>query len=298
MSPFTRRKFLYKSAAGLAGASLIPALSGCSGKTSEKTSSPTIGVQSWVVRELIGKDFPGTLKMLSEMGYNSIEMCSPPSYKDFGFGALQSLPAAELKKILNDAGMSCVSCHYPFSELKESLSARMDFASELGLTQMVVSTFWLPETATLADWKKAADELNAMGEQSAKQGLQMAFHNHNEEFSMLEGELIYDALLSQFDPNLVKMQFQVWVVSLGFKAADYFRRHPGRFISAHLYDWSGTGEEMVPLGKGVVDWNDFFDAAKTGGVKNTFVEMDVPMLQESSEFLKKIENPYVRSTKF
>ena len=81
------------------------------------------------------------------------------------------------------------------------------------------------------------------------------------------------------------MQFQVWVIIMGYKAADYFRKYPGRFISAHLYDWTGTGEEQVPVGQGKVDWKEFFAAAKKGGVKNYFVEMKEG-LQESAEFLK------------
>jgi sugar phosphate isomerase/epimerase len=42
---------------------------------------------------------------------------------------------------------------------------------------------------------------------------------------------------------------------------------------------------MVPLGKGQVDWKDFFEAAKVGGVRNYFVEMK-DGLQESADFLK------------
>ena len=90
------------------------------------------------------------------------------------------------------------------------------------------------------------------------------------EFEKRGDELIYDVLLDQFDPDLVKMQFQVAVVNIGYNAADYFRKYPGRFISAHLSDWSKDKEEQVPIGQGVVDWQDFFKAAKIGGVKNYF----------------------------
>jgi hypothetical protein len=117
----------------------------------------------------------------------------------------------------------------------------------------------------------------------------MVFHNHNQEFEKLEGQLIYDALLQQLDPNLVKMQFQLWVIIAGYKAADYFRRFPGRFISAHLSDWSGVAEEQVPLGKGKVDWKDFFEASGVGGLQNFYVEMDMPVLKESAAYLKKMK---------
>jgi sugar phosphate isomerase/epimerase len=284
MDLLNRRKFISKGVTGLAGASLLlPNLLRAEGKSKELKS---IGFQSWVVKDDIGKDFPGTLKKMGALGFNSLEMCSPPGYSKFGFGALQSLSASKLKGIINNAGFTCVSCHYGFSELKDHAQERIDFAKELGLTQMVVSSYGLPKDATLDDWKKAADETNKLGEVTQKSGLQLAYHNHNTEFEKSDGKLIYDELLNQLDPSLVKMQFQVWVVSIGYKAADYFKKYPGRFISAHLYDWSGKGEEMVPLGKGVVDWKEFFAAAKTGGVKNYFAEMDVPYLKESAQFLK------------
>jgi sugar phosphate isomerase/epimerase len=106
------------------------------------------------------------------------------------------------------------------------------------------------------------------------------------EFEKLEGELIYDTILERMDAELIKLQFQVWVIIAGYKAADYFRKFPGRYISAHLYDWSGTGEEMVALGKGTVDYNELFEAARVGGVQNTFVEMDFSLMKDSAAYLK------------
>lgn len=278
-----RRKFITAGVAGLAGASMLyPQWLHAYGSQSKKA----IGLQSWVIKDDLAKDFRGTLKKINALGYNSIEMCSPAGYADYGFGPLQHMGASEMKGILRDAGFACESCHYVFSELKDHGQQRIDFAKELGLKQMVVSSFGLPKDAKLDDWKKAADDTNKIGELTAKAGLPLAFHNHNVEFEKLDGQMIYDVLLDRLDPALVKMQFQVWVISIGYKAADYFKKYPGRFISAHLYDWSGKGEEMVALGKGVVDWKEFFAAAKTGGVKNFYVEMEMPYLKESAQFLK------------
>ena len=245
-----------------------------------------IGFQTWVVREQIAEDFAGTLKKMAGYGYQTMELCSPPGYERHGFGPLMKLTAKEMKGVMEDAGISCRSCHYGFSELKEHAQERMDFANELGLSYMVASSFGLNDEASLDDWKKAADTMNEIGELGAKNGLQMGFHNHNGEFAELDGQLIYDVLLDRLDPDLVKMQFQVWVVSIGYHAAEYFRKHPGRFISAHLSDWSGEGEERTPIGHGKVDWDDFFAASKVGGVKDIYVEMAPPLLQESASYLK------------
>jgi sugar phosphate isomerase/epimerase len=153
---------------------------------------------------------------------------------------------------------------------------------------MVISTFALPKDAKMADWMRAADTANKLGEQARKAGIQLGFHNHDFEFQKLDGELIYDRLMGELDPQLVKMQFQLAVVRLGYNAADFFEKYPGRFISMHLQDWSPSLKKEVPLGQGMVDWKRVFAAAKTGGIKNYFVEMDPPALADSVPYLHKL----------
>lgn len=81
------------------------------------------------------------------------------------------------------------------------------------------------------------------------------------------------------------MQFQVAVISIGYKASTYFTKYPGRFISAHLADWSATEKKEVPVGKGIVDWKEFFVTLKKGGVKNIFVEMEMGTFKESANYI-------------
>jgi len=80
------------------------------------------------------------------------------------------------------------------------------------------------------------------------------------------------------------MQFQTEVINLGYKASTYFNKYPGRFISSHLSDWTSDKKE-VPIGQGIIDWKEFFVAAKTGGVKNFFVEMSLPNLKGSANYI-------------
>ena len=84
------------------------------------------------------------------------------------------------------------------------------------------------------------------------------------------------------------MQFQVAVINIGYKASDYFKEYPGRFISAHLADYSDVKKASVPVGQGIVDWKEFFASLETGGVKNIFVEMDEVTFKESADYLKKL----------
>ena len=286
MDKLSRRQFLGKSALGIGSvvmASQFP-FDLASGSPPASVKMP-VGFQSWIVREKMGNDFPGTLKMVADMGYQSVEMCSPVGYESLGFGPLKKYKPIELKKIINDAGLIWPSTHYGMDELRNHLDDRIEFAKESGQKQMILSSFGLPEKATISDWLKAADELNTMGMKTKKSGIQMGYHNHDMEFEKLGDTLIYDALMSQFDPSLIKMQFQVAVISKGYKASTYFKKYPGRYISAHLADWSTTEKKNVPVGKGIVDWKEFFASLKTGGVKNIFVEMDIETFRESSAYI-------------
>lgn len=245
-----------------------------------------IGCQTWPVRQSIGKDLDGTLKDLRGMGFERIELCSPVGYEKMGFGPLGAMKPAELRARIEAGGLKCESCHFGFGELKDKLDERIEFARELGLKQMILATFWLPAGAKIADWLHAVDAANKIGERTKKAGIQFGFHNHEFEFQKIDGELIYDKLMSEFDPQFVKMQFQVDVVKLGYQAADYFEKYPGRFISIHLQDWSPADKKEVAIGQGVVDWKRLFAAAKTSGAKNYFVETDRADFAASAQFLK------------
>jgi sugar phosphate isomerase/epimerase len=281
MSTTTRRDFIRSTTASIAAVSL--SMNSQSAKA-DPLGLP-IGFQTWVVRDQLGQDFPGTLQRMAKIGYRTVEMCSPPGYAGAGFGSLVGVPAADLRKQIEDAGLKCVSCHYGFAELTDHLDERMANAQELGLKQMIVASFGVREGASLDDWRCAAEKLNAIGEKTRAAGIQAGYHNHDMEFEKIDGELIYNALLKTFDPKLVKLQFQVAVVRLGFEAATYFKKYPGRFLSMHLADWSPQLKHEVAIGKGVVDWKALFAAAKVGGVENYFVEMDPALLPESYAYL-------------
>lgn len=284
-----RRQFFTTSALGIGGAVIGSQLPiDLQASVGAKALKKPLGFQVWTIKDQLINDFAGTLKSMADMGYQSVEMCSPPGYESSGFGPLMKLSAKEMKTIVEDAGLVLESTHYGMGELRDSLKERMEWAAESGQKQMICSSFWLPKNATMSDWHKAIDELNEIGAKTKREGLQMGFHNHHMEFEKIDGVLIYDELMDRFDPDLVKMQFQVAVISIGYKAAHYFNKYPGRFISAHLADWSTATEKQVPIGKGVVDWKELLEAADKCGVKNYFVEMDPETFKDSADYLLKL----------
>jgi sugar phosphate isomerase/epimerase len=286
MENISRRDFLSRSAIGAAAAGCV---AGAALRVKANPLGMPIGFQSWSVQQLLQKDFDGTLKQMAGYGFQSMELCSPPSYRQFGFGGLVNLKGSELRAKINGAGLICESCHYQWGELKTSLEERIAYAKDLGLKHMILSTFGLPPKATLDDWKKNAEELNRMGEKALAAGIQLGFHNHDFEFKEIGGVLVYDELLKVFDPKLIKLQFQVAVISLGYDADKYFTKYPGRFCSLHLVDWSPAKKEQVAVGQGSIDMKRLFAAAKTGGIQDYYLEMPLDLMKPSVPYLKELK---------
>jgi sugar phosphate isomerase/epimerase len=282
----SRRDFL-KSAATCAAAAGFLSASGI-----ELHANPLgmpIGCQTWPVREMIGKDFPGTIKQLAAAGFQSIELCSPVGYADSGFAGLAKYSGAELRKILGDEGVSCVSSHFGIAELRENQERAIAWAKDVGLTQMLVPSLDGPEKPTLDDVVRAAEEYNKMGEKAAKAGIQQGLHNEGFELSTVDGKRTYDILLGLLEPKLVKFQFQVSTISRGYDAAEYFTKYPGRFVSMHVQGWSAATKKTMAVGQDTLDWKKIFAAAKTGGIKNYFVEMNLELMKASVPYLRDLQ---------
>jgi sugar phosphate isomerase/epimerase len=284
MATSSRREFITNTMAGAAAAGLTSA--GALELCANPLGLP-LGCQTYPVRGRIAEDFPGTIKLLAGAGFQAIELCSPWGYSDFV--GLRKLKAPAIRKILSDAGVTCQSCHFDIHELRKSLPDRIAWAKEMGMTQMMVPSLDGPRHPTMDDVKRAADEYNKMGEQSAKAGIQQGLHNENFELSKVDGKRTYDILFDLLDPKLVKFQFQVSTISDGYDAAEYFTKYPGRFISMHVQGWSAPARKIVAVGQGTLDWKKIFTAAKTGGIKNYFVEMDLALMKASVPYLRSLQ---------
>lgn len=283
MNPMSRREFVKGAAMSAAAAGFI------SGGSMELRANPLglpIGCQSWPVRKMIASDFPGTLKRLSAAGFQSIELCSPVGYAQEGFSGLAKYSGAELRKIMSDAGVSCTSSHFGIEELRADLDGRIAWAKDVGISQIIVPSLNGPKKPTMDDVKRAAEEYNKIAEKSARAGIQQGLHNEDFELTKIDGKRTYDILLELMNPQLVKFQFQVSTISEGYDAAEYFTKYPGRFMSMHVQGWDAKQKKIAPVGQDSLDWKKIFTAAKTGGIKNYFVEMNLEMMQASVPFLK------------
>jgi sugar phosphate isomerase/epimerase len=299
----SRRQFM-KRAAACAGAGGLLVANGA-----ESRANPLdlpIGSQVWPVRSML-KDFPAFVKMMADIGVTRLELCSP-----IGYGAeFASLASGnDVRKIMADHGMKAESSHFTMGELRNSQPKSIDWAKEVGITQMLTATLGEGNggnNPTLDQVKKAADEYNKIAAMAAQAEIQQGLHNEGFELSMIDGKRTYDLLFDLLDPKLVKFQFQMSTITAGFVAAEYFLKYPGRFMSMHLQDVDmnapisapapkgtqagrrGRRHPQVALGQGTIDWVKTFNAAKVGGVKNYFVEQSWELTKQSVAYLKTLK---------
>jgi len=282
MAEISRREFFKKAAADATVAGFLAAA------VKEVDANPLglpIGSQTYPHRAMLKENFPGLLKQLADLGVQRIELCSPLGYTEFAGLA----KGVEVRRILADHGLKCESCHFSMKELRQTQEASITWAKEVGILQMVTATLGAGNNPTMDEVKKAADEYNRIAAVAARAGIQQGLHNEGFEVSMVDGKRTYDILFELLDPKLVKFQFQMSTIRNGFDAAEYFMKYPGRFNSMHLQDWNAETKTAAAVGKGSIDWKRVFSAAKTGGVKNYFVEQNMEMTREGVAFLKALK---------
>ena len=241
MAAISRREFMERATvcSGVAGFLIA--------NPAELRASPLglpIGCQVYPVRTML-KDFPAFAKTMAEIGVTRLELCSPIGYgRDFA--ALAS--GSETRKILADHGMKAESSHFSMAELRNSHEKSIEWAKEVGITQMITASLGEGNggnSPTLDQVKKAADEYNKIAAVAAKAGMQQGLHNEGFEVSMVDGKLTYDLLFQLLDPELVKFQFQMSTITAGLVGAEYFLKYPGRFhfdaFAGHRHERPGSG---------------------------------------------------------
>jgi sugar phosphate isomerase/epimerase len=268
-----RRKFL------IAGAAASALFSAARHLSADPLGLP-IGCQTYPVRKSIRADFAGTMKGLRAAGFTQIELCSPYGYDDFS--GLRQYTPQQLRRMLADWGLDCISAHWAADELFQKPDESIAYASQFGMTQMAIAALgpFRPTTAqTIDDVKRYVEPFNIFAEKAHAAGIVALLHNEGFVSARIDGRPVYDTMIAELNPVTTRLQFQVSALQLGYDPVAYFQRYPGRFLSMHCQDWvrdpsTPSGFRQVPLGRGVVDWKAVFTAARTGGIKNYFVELE------------------------
>jgi sugar phosphate isomerase/epimerase len=249
-------------AAGLAGAGLAAA--GCSTASAGRRLD-RIGVQLYTVRSHMADSVEQTLERVAQVGYDEVE-----------FAGYFGRSPQQIRALLDGAGLSAPSAHMPLEALENDWDASVDLAGTIGHRYLVVASIAPENRTTLDDYRRMGDRFNAVGERAQAAGLTFAYHNHAFEFEPLEGQVPWDVLLEATDPALVKIELDLyWITVGGGDAAAMLQAHPGRFHLVHVKDMAAD-RSMAAVGAGTLDFAAMFALREQAGIRHYFVEHDNP----------------------
>src|SRR5579863_1500128 len=232
-----------------------------------------VGLELYSVRNALKQDLTGTVRAVAGMGYQCVEFYAP-------YFEWTESQTKDMKKLLDDLGIRCYSTHNDSSYLgPEKISRARDLNLILGCKYVVMASS--REKAGLDGWKAVAESLNTAAEQLAPSGLKAGYHNHQTEFTPVDGVRPIEILAKNTKPS-VMLQLDVGTcIEAGSDPVAWIRANPGRIKSLHLKEWSpevGKGYSVL-FGEGVAKWKAIFEAAESvGGVEYYLIE------QEGSRF--------------
>ena len=298
--PVTRRAFLGAAAA----ASCVAAAGGFAAPADRRgffaRHDLAVGLQLYTLGEAPYRDLDGTLRTVAKIGYRAVEPVG-----------LMKRTAAELRTALDRAGLACPSTHVP---LQADVSGGPSLAGDigklaadmhrLGIAYVVVPIFAIPERIgkqrqgedglnylaragremTADDWRRMAAQLNEKGAALRREGLMLAYHNHNVEFTKLGAGTAYDLLLANTDPDTVSFEMDVgWVAAAGVDPIPLLRSQRHRFRLMHVKDIKAStvpnnAFKMDPadVGAGTLAWKAILPAGYAAGVRYYYVEQEPP----------------------
>jgi len=250
-----------------------------------------IGLQLYSVRDAMREDPVATIEKVGEMGYDFVEAAG------YGDGLIYGMEPLKWKALVEENGMIFRGAHcgqaVPDSGSWEVLMPWWDQCiaahKEAGAEYIVQPFMGRSGYESLAGLAEYCAYFNAVGAKCKAAGLKFGYHNHDREFSEVEGEVIYDYMLENTDPENVMFQIDLyWILQGGGVPSEYFEKHSGRFTSFHIKDEKELGES------GEMEFKPLLDMAEQAGAIYHVVEVErydfdpLVSVEKSLDYLKEI----------
>ena len=248
-----------------------------SAQAQKKIFTQKPGMVSYTYRKSLAANAAATLDTIKALGITDME-----------FSNLFGKTAADLRKLLDERGMTCSSFGVGYPDLQNKLAEVGNNAKTLGAKYVRVA--WVPHKGpfTLEMAKQTVADFNNFGKQLKDQfGLTFCYHNHGYEFEKYEDGTLMDYIIKNTDPNYVSFEIDIlWTFFPGADPAALIKKYPDRFKLMHLKDLrkgvagnmsGGTPvENDVALGTGQLDLPAILKAAQKSSIQHYYIEDESP----------------------
>ena len=226
-----------------------------------------IGLQLYSLRDDARRDLERTIADIASAGYHDVELLG--SMNNFG------VSPAKLRAILDRNNLRAPSTHVAGNAL-DDLERQLDDAATLGHEYLTVASLPIARPAMLDDYRRWADKLNEAGRIARERGVWIAFHNHADDFVVIDGQVAYDVLAARTDPAAVRLQLDTGNLAMaGLETMEYMRRFGERYWLFHVKDVPRLGADSdTELGKGIIDFRQLLASIADIDRKHLFVEQE------------------------
>jgi sugar phosphate isomerase/epimerase len=258
-----------------------------------QTFKGPLSMELWTYRKQLAQDLPGTLATIRKLGFTDVETAS-----------FYGRSAAEFRKELDKAGLSCSSYITDYDRLGKELEIAAADAKTLGASYVITAGVPRKGAFTLEDCQRAAKAFNEWGEKLKAQGLQFGYHPHGFEFVPINSGTLFDTMLRLTKADLVTYELDAfWFFHGGADPVRYLEKYSDRFSLVHLKDLrrgiptgdlsgKAADEASVVLGTGQLDLAATLRAANKAKVKRYYIEDESPdsmkQVPLSLDYLRKV----------
>ncbi|MBP3317371.1 MAG: sugar phosphate isomerase/epimerase [Alistipes sp.] len=226
-----------------------------------------IGLQLYSVNRDM-KDVDASLAKVAAAGYNVVETLRSPEC----FG----LPADQFKALCDKHGLKIISTHHSIgmnpekeAEIMEQWREVFKGLNVMGAKYCVIPSFNLGKT--LEDLKAVCDYFNKVGALAKEYGLLLGYHNHSFEYEVVDGQVKWEYMIENTNPENVFFQMDVyWTTKGGKNPVDYLKKYPERIKMLHIKD------DMVIGDSGKIDFEAIFNQFYANGYTDYVVEQEMP----------------------
>lgn len=251
-----------------------------------------LALQLYSIRDAVnGENVKEIFASLAAMGYEGVELAG-----------LYGMSAEEIKAAADAAGLSVVSAHIPYGDLRDRRAQWIADLKAMNCPQAVIPHMSADNLPGGENWAATESAIREIAKELKENGILLAYHNHDFEFEKVGDEYKLDMLYRIFDESELKTQIDTcWVNVGGENPVSYVEKYAGRAPTVHLKDFTGvkngcpyaligveggptdTGTfEFRPCGSGVQDFAAIIAASEKAGAQWCIVEQDNPSMGKSS----------------
>jgi sugar phosphate isomerase/epimerase len=178
-------------------------------------------IQMFTVDGEARNDLGKTLKKISDLGYKKVE-----------FAGFYGHSAEEVKRFLDESGLSASSAHVPFQEIRDDFDKVVKFHKTIGNNVLITPMENLNSKDKIDSFIR---EVPIVQKKLQNEGFSLGYHNHLHEFHKnVDGSMIYDWI-----PNIENLFLEVdvgWVNAACWNSLEILDKYREKIRFIHLRD--------------------------------------------------------------